>query len=55
MLDDDWTVVTDDGGWASHWEHTITVTRDGLWVLTAEDGGEQMLESLDVAFGPLAD
>jgi methionyl aminopeptidase len=55
MLDDDWTVVTDDGGWASHWEHTITVTRDGLWVLTADDGGEQMLNSLDVPFGPLAD
>lgn len=54
-LDDDWTVVTDDGRWASHWEHTMTVTKDGIWVLTAEDGGEQMLSSLGAPFGPLAD
>jgi methionyl aminopeptidase len=55
MLDDDWTVVTDDGQLACHWEHTMTVTRNGLWVLTADDGGEQMLGSLGVPFGPLAD
>ena len=55
VLDDDWTVVTDDGRWAAHWEHTITVTRDGVWVLTAEDGGAEMLEAFGVPFGPLAD
>jgi methionyl aminopeptidase len=55
MLEDDWTVVTDDGQLASHWEHTMTVTRSGVWVLTAEDGGEQLLTSLGVPFGPLAD
>ncbi len=55
MLSDDWTVVTDDGNLACHWEHTITVTRGGVWVLTAVDGGEQMLRSLGVPFGPLAD
>ena len=55
MLDDDWTVVTDDGRWACHWEHTMTVTRSGVWVLTAEDGGEQLLGELGVPFGPLAD
>jgi methionyl aminopeptidase len=55
MLADDWTVVTDDGKLACHWEHTITVTRQGVWVLTAEDGGEQMLGSLGVPFGPLSD
>jgi len=54
-LGDDWTVVTDDGQLACHWEHTMTVTRSGVWVLTAEDGGEQMLASLGVPFGPLAD
>jgi methionyl aminopeptidase len=39
VLDDDWTVVTADGGLAAHFEHTVAVTPDGPWVLTAEDGG----------------
>jgi methionyl aminopeptidase len=52
-LDDDWTVVTDDGGLAGHWEHTMTVTSRGVWVLTAADGGEEMLAQLGVPFGPL--
>ncbi|HYP45868.1 MAG TPA: type I methionyl aminopeptidase [Propionibacteriaceae bacterium] len=55
LLDDDWTVVTDDGQLACHWEHTMTVTASGVWVLTAQDGGEQMLGELGVSFGPLAD
>ena len=38
-LDDDWTVVTLDGRQAAHWEHTVAVTPDGPWVLTAQDGG----------------
>ncbi|WP_375429885.1 type I methionyl aminopeptidase [uncultured Friedmanniella sp.] len=55
VLDDDWTVVTDDGRPAAHWEHTITVTARGLWVLTADDGGEAALAELGIPFGPLAD
>ncbi|GAA2097735.1 type I methionyl aminopeptidase [Microlunatus panaciterrae] len=55
VLADDWTVVTADGSLACHWEHTMTVTRNGIWVLTAEDGGEELLSQLGVAFGPLAD
>jgi methionyl aminopeptidase len=55
VLADDWTVVTDDGRSAAHWEHTMTVTRTGIWVLTAEDGGEEMLAALGAPFGPLAD
>jgi methionyl aminopeptidase len=39
LLDDDWTVVTADGSWAAHFEHTVAITDDGPWVLTAEDGG----------------
>jgi methionyl aminopeptidase len=39
LLDDDWTVVTADGSLAAHFEHTVAVTADGPWVLTAEDGG----------------
>jgi methionyl aminopeptidase len=38
-LDDGWTVVTLDGRPAAHWEHTVAVTPDGPWVLTALDGG----------------
>jgi methionyl aminopeptidase len=39
VLDDDWTVVTADGSWAAHFEHTVAITETGPWVLTAEDGG----------------
>jgi len=53
VLEDDWTVVTDSGALACHWEHTMTVTDRGVWVLTAEDGGEEMLSELGVPFGPL--
>jgi methionyl aminopeptidase len=41
--DDEWTVVTEDGSWAAHFEHTFTLTPNGPWVLTALDGGEAML------------
>jgi len=37
VLDDAWTVVTMDGGWAAHWEHTVAITENGPWVLTALD------------------
>jgi methionyl aminopeptidase len=43
LLDDDWTVVTADGSVAAHFEHTVAITADGPWVLTAEDGGEPRL------------
>jgi methionyl aminopeptidase len=39
QLDDGWTVVTADGSWAAHFEHTVAITDDGPFVLTAEDGG----------------
>jgi len=51
VLEDDWTVVTDDGRWAAHFEHTFALTPDGVWVLTALDGGEQELTALGVRFG----
>lgn len=38
-LDDGWTVVTRDGQPAAHWEHTVALTAEGPWVLTALDGG----------------
>jgi methionyl aminopeptidase len=36
-LDDGWTVITADGSRAAHFEHTVAVTPDGPWVLTARE------------------
>jgi methionyl aminopeptidase len=36
MLDDGWTVVTEDGALSCHFEHTVAITEDGPKVLTAE-------------------
>jgi methionyl aminopeptidase len=49
VLADDWTVVTDDGGDAAHWEHTVAVHEGGLWVLTADDGGAAGLAPFGIA------
>ena len=35
---DDWTVRTDDGSLAAHWEHTVAITEEGPWVLTSLAG-----------------
>jgi methionyl aminopeptidase len=51
VLEDDWTVITADGTWAAHFEHTFTLTPTGTWVLTALDGGEAALAALGVPFG----
>lgn len=34
VLDDDWTVVTEDGSLAAHYENTVLITRDGYEILT---------------------
>ncbi len=31
---DNWTIITEDGGWSAHKEHTILVTKDGFEILT---------------------
>ena len=36
-LSDGWTVVTADGSRAAHFEHTVAITPEGPWVLTAEE------------------
>lgn len=51
VLDDDWTVVTRDGRSAAHFEHTVTATPTGVWVLTALDGGRQRLEDAGIPYG----
>ncbi|SEP09111.1 methionine aminopeptidase, type I [Paenibacillus sp. OV219] len=33
-LVDNWTVVTEDGSWCAHFEHTVAVTADGCEILT---------------------
>jgi len=47
-------VVTADGSWAAHSEHTFALTERGLWVLTALDGGEEALTALGAPYGPLS-
>jgi len=49
--DDEWTVVTVDGSWAAHFEHTFTLSPEGPWVLTALDGGRSRLAELGVSYG----
>ncbi len=36
MLDDDWTIVTQDESPSAHFEHTVAVTKDGYRILTGE-------------------
>ena len=36
ILDDDWTIETDDGKPSAHFEHTVAVTKDGYQILTGE-------------------
>ncbi len=53
VLDDDWTVVTNDGSRAAHWEHSVAVTESGITVLTAVDGGETRLRELSAMYTSL--
>jgi methionyl aminopeptidase len=46
VMDDDWTVTTTDGGWASHWENTVAITDLGPWVMTELDGGVARLRAM---------
>jgi methionyl aminopeptidase len=48
VLEDGWTVATDDGLDAAHWEHSIAVHSGGIWVLTACDGGASNLAPFGV-------
>lgn len=49
---DGWTVVTADGSLAAHAEHTMAICADGVWVLTAPDGGRGRLGHLVTARQP---
>ena len=52
-LDDGWTVVTVDGSRAAQWEHTVALVPDGVWVLTASDGGVEGLDPYGIEPRPL--
>ncbi|GAA2370271.1 type I methionyl aminopeptidase [Streptomyces sp. XM4011] len=52
VLDDEWTVKTNDGSWAAHWEHSVALTEQGPLVLTAVDGGAARLAELGVRAAP---
>jgi methionyl aminopeptidase len=52
-LEDGWTVVTVDGRRAAHTEHSVAVTEQGPWVLTALDGGAAGLASVGATAAPL--
>lgn len=53
-LADEWTVVTADGSYAAHFEHTFVLTEDGPWVLTALDGGRSHLGDALTSREPVA-
>lgn len=36
IMDDDWTIVTQDGSPAAHFEHTVVIREDGYEILTGE-------------------
>ena len=48
-LDDGWTVVTQDESVSVHVEHSMAICDDGIWVLTAFDGGRERLGDLVTA------
>ncbi|MET9416959.1 type I methionyl aminopeptidase [Streptomyces klenkii] len=52
VLEDDWTVLTDDMSWSSHWEHSVALTEEGPLVLTAVDGGRAKLAEYGVTAAP---
>lgn len=52
ILADEWTVVTRSGERSAHWEHSVAVTGDGIFVLTAADGGREELASRGVKIAP---
>ncbi|WP_124054082.1 type I methionyl aminopeptidase [Arcanobacterium ihumii] len=52
-LDDEWTVVTQDGGDACHWEHQVALHAGGVWVLSAPDGGAVGLAKYGIDVAPL--
>lgn len=51
---DGWTVSMADGKMSCQWEHSVAVHKDGIWVLTAEDGGAAGLAPFGITPTPIA-
>lgn len=47
-LADEWTVVTNDGSDACHWECEVALHDGGIWVLNRPDGGARELAAFGV-------
>lgn len=54
VQEDGWTVTTVDNSMGCQWEHTVAVHHDGIWVLTAEDGGAAGLNRFGITPKPFA-
>ncbi|MCJ1705131.1 type I methionyl aminopeptidase [Rathayibacter sp. VKM Ac-2926] len=54
VREDDWTVATIDGSMSAHWEHSVAVHRDGIWVTTLADGGAAGLAQYGIVPTPIA-
>jgi methionyl aminopeptidase len=48
----DWTVITTDGTWSSHWEHSVALREEGPRVLTDPDGGKAKLAEHGITAAP---
>ena len=44
ITDDGWTICTDDGSTAVHFEHTVAITESGPRILTARVGLPKEIE-----------
>lgn len=50
---DDWTVTMADGSLSAQWEHSVAVHANGIWVLTAPDGGAAGLAPFGIVPTPI--
>ena len=54
VLDDRWTMVTADGSHSAHFEHSVAVTENGPWILSALNPSEaQAVEGKGVLSGTI--
>lgn len=53
VKDDQWTVAMADGKMSCQWEHSVAVHQDGIWVLTADDGGVAGLAPFGITPTPI--
>lgn len=50
---DGWTVTMADGKMSCQWEHSVAVHKNGIWVLTADDGGAKELAGFGITPQPI--